>query len=159
MITLGDGAFAFGSGESAKLSRLGTTGTGRGDWLGVLMVVTGDMVRVLVADGVLAGEATLGGALLDTLGGVGDGMRALMLGGGIRRPHDSKRSRRLVMASSWVMVVGSGVSLRAPAMAWRPWMILSSGDGAGMVRNACQNSTLSEMTWLLVSLLTRQKHR
>ena len=61
MITLGDEAFAFGSGESAKLSRLGTTGTGRGDWLGVWMGKTGVMVRVLVADGVLAGEATLGG--------------------------------------------------------------------------------------------------
>ena len=76
MITLGDGATACGCGESAKVRRRGTAGTGRGDWLGVRMDETGGMVGFLVDDGVLAGEATFGGALLGTLGGAGDGMRA-----------------------------------------------------------------------------------
>ncbi len=80
------------------------------------------------------GVATLGISWSGTLGRPGAGLRDLLLGGGIRRRHDSKRSRRLVMASSWVMVVGSGESSRAPEMTWRPWIILSSGKGDGMVR-------------------------
>ncbi len=61
------------------------------------------------------GVATLGESWLGTLGRPGkcDGM----LEGGLRSRHDSKRSRRLVTACSWVMVEGSGASLRAPAMA------------------------------------------
>jgi hypothetical protein len=63
-----------------------------------------------------------------------------------RRCHDSKRSLRLVRASSWEMVVGGGVSVSALVMACKPWAILSSANGAGMVRYACLNSTVSEMT-------------
>ena len=70
LITLGDGATACGSGESAKLRRRGTTGPGRGDWIGLLMFKTGGLVGVLADDGVMAGEATLGGDLSGTLGGV-----------------------------------------------------------------------------------------
>ena len=154
MITLGDGATTGGNGEAAKEIRRGATGNGRGDGTGRRMAEAGGM-GVQADDGV----ATLGSALSGTLGHAGEGMRARMLGGGLRRRHDSKRSRRLAMASCWVMVVGSGASLRELAMVWRPWMILSSGDGEGMARKACRNSTVSEMTWLLVSLLTSLKHR
>ena len=76
IIIIGDGETACGSGESAKVRRCGKAGTGRWDWLGVRMDKTGGMVGVLVDDGVLAGEATFGGALSGTLGGAGDGMRA-----------------------------------------------------------------------------------
>jgi hypothetical protein len=81
-----------------------------------------------------------------------------LVGDGIKRRHDSKISLRLVMASSWEIDVGSGESLRVPEMTWRPWIILSLGEGEGTVRYACLNSTVSEMTWLLVSLLTNLKH-
>ena len=158
MITLGDGATAGGNGESAKEICLGATGKGRGDGTGLRKAEAGG-VGVQADDGDKDGEATLGSASSGTLGRAGEGMRARMLGGGLKRRHDSKRSRRLAMASCWVMVVGSGASLRELAMVWRPWMILSSGDGEGMARKACRNSTVSEMTWLLVSLLTSLKHR
>ncbi len=81
-----------------------------------------------------------------------------MVGDGIKRRQDLKISRRLVMASSWEIVVGSGESLRALEITWRPWIILSSGEGNGTVQKACLNLTVSEMTWLLVSLLTSLKH-
>ena len=68
------------------------------------------------------------------------------MGGGGRRRHASKSSLSLAIASSWEMAGGSGVSLRASEMDWRPWMILSSGVGAGIVRKACRNSTVSDMT-------------
>ena len=158
MTTLGDGATAGGNGESAKEIRRGETGTGRGDGTGLWMAEAGG-VAVQVDDGDKDGVATLGTASAGTLGRAGEDCRAGMLEGGLRRRHDSNSSRRLAMASCWVMVVGSDVSLSAPAMVWRPWMILSSGDGAGMARKACRNSTVSEMTWLLVSLLTSLKHR
>ncbi len=79
------------------------------------------------------GLATLGGSRLGTLGRPGDRMRAWLGGGGFRRCHASKRSHRLAMVSTWVMVEGGGASLRALDMTWRPWMILSSGVGEGMV--------------------------
>ncbi len=104
------------------------------------------------------GVATLGRSWSGTLGRPGAGMLDCLVGDGIKRRHDSKISRRLVMASIWEIVVGSGESLRAPEMTWRPWIILSSGEGDGTVRYACLNSTVSEMTWLLVSLLTSLKH-
>ncbi len=104
------------------------------------------------------GVATLGRVWSGTLGMPGTGMRACLVGDGIKRRQDSKIYRRLVMTSSWEIVVGSGESLRAPEMTWRPLIILSSGKGNGTVRKACLNSTVSEMTWLLVLLLTSLKH-
>ena len=104
------------------------------------------------------GVATLGRAWSGTLGMPGMGMRDCLVGDRIKKHQDPKISRRLVMASSWEIVVGSGESLRGPEMTWRPWIILSSGEGDGTVRKACLNSTMSEMTWLLVSLLTSLKH-
>ncbi len=89
-------------------------------------------------------SGTLGNSWSGTLGRPEAGLRDCLVGDGIKRLHDSKRSRRLVMASSWVIVVGSGESLRAPKMTLRQWIILSSGEGDGTVRYACQNSTLSE---------------
>ena len=59
------------------------------------------------------GLATLGGSRLSTLGCPGDRMQAWLGGSGSRRRHTSKRSHRLAMASTWVMVEGSGASLRA----------------------------------------------
>ena len=158
MTTLGDGATAGGNGESAKEIRRGATGNGRGDGTGLRMAEAGG-VGVQADDGDKDGVATLGSDSSGTLGRAWEGMRARMLGGGPRRRHDSKRSRRVAMASCWVMAVGRGASLRELAMVWRPWMILSFVDGEGMVRKACRNSTVSEMTWLLVSLLTSLKHR
>ncbi len=165
MRTLGDGARACGSGVSAKMRRRGVTGSGRdgrsGDW----RVELGGIAGVLSGGGdtgdeaTLGGVFTLGGVLSVTLGGAGGGRRDWVVVGGGRRRHASKSSRSWETASSWEMEVGSGVSLRAPAIEWRPWMILSSDVGVGMVRKACRNSTVSEMTWLLVSLLTRRKHR
>ena len=102
------------------------------------------------------GVATLGRAWSGTLGMPGTGMRDCFVVDGIKRRQDSKISRRLVMASSWEIVVGSGESLRAPEMTWRPWIILSSGEGDGTVWYACRNLTVLEMTWLLVS--TSLKH-
>ena len=88
--------------------------------------------------GDLLGEvrgATLGGSTgVSTLGRLGEGMWVWARDGGARRRHESKRLHRFAMASSCVMHVGGGASLRAPAMPWRPWMILSSGVGEGMVR-------------------------
>jgi hypothetical protein len=66
------------------------------------------------------GVVTLGRAWSGTLGMPGTGMRDCPVGDGIKRRHDSKISRRLVMASSWEIVVGSEESLRAPEMTWRP---------------------------------------
>ena len=80
------------------------------------------------------GMATLGGSGTSTLGRPGAGMQVNPVVGGPRRHHDSKRSCRLAMASTWEMHVGGGASLRAPDMTCRPWMILSSGMGKGMVR-------------------------
>ncbi len=79
------------------------------------------------------GVATLGGSWMGTLGRPGDRMWAWSVDGGPRRRHDSNRSHRLAMASTWEMDAGGGASLRVPDMTWRPWMILSSGVGAGMV--------------------------
>ncbi len=52
------------------------------------------------------GLANLGGSRLGTLGHPGDRMRAWLGGVGARRCHASKRSCRLAMASTWVMVEG-----------------------------------------------------
>lgn len=137
MATLGDGATTSGDGESANMIRCGTTGKGSGDGCELLMAEAGAEGGDLAGAGEkvredAAGVATLGSSWAGTLGRPGAGLRDGLLGGGLRRRHESRRSRRLVMASSWVMVVGSGVSLSAPEMTWRPWIILSSGEGDGM---------------------------
>ena len=89
--------------------------------------VTGQMIRMVKAEQggkILAGAgeamfdgskgvATLGSSWLGTLGRPGDKMQAWLVGYGPRSHHDSKRSRRLAMALTWVMVVGGGASLRA----------------------------------------------
>jgi hypothetical protein len=62
------------------------------------------------------GVATLGSFWLGTLGRPGDGMQAWLVGCGPRSRHDSKRSCRLAMASTWVMVLGGGASLNLKAM-------------------------------------------
>ena len=63
------------------------------------------------------------------------------------------------MASTWEMLVGGGAPARTPATCCNPWMILSSEVGAGIARYLWQNSTVSEMHWLLVSALTSLKHQ
>ena len=71
---------------------------------------------------------------LTTLGRPGVGLLSWPNGRGAKRRHDSKTSLRLDSASSWEMDVGGGVSVSASVMERRPWTILSSGEGAGMVR-------------------------
>ncbi len=130
MATLGDGEALNCNGVSAKMIRRGATGIGSGDGIGLWLAWGGGGVRDQADGGDMAGVATLGSAWLGTLGLAtlgsawlgtlgrpGVGMRACELVGGLRRRHDSKRSRSLVMASSWVMGDGRGVSLRALAMA------------------------------------------
>ena len=95
------------------------------------------IIRGETENGDLLGEmrvATLGGSTgVSTLGCPGEGMRVWARDGGARRRHESRRLHRFAIASSCVMHVGSGASL-TPAMTWRPWMILSSDEGKGMVR-------------------------
>jgi hypothetical protein len=97
-----------------------------------------------------------------TLGRPRAGPRLFPAGGGgkggatIQR---GQRSLRLARAPSWEMVVDGGVSVSTLATACKPCAILSSANGAGMVRYACLNSTMLEMTWLLVSILTSLKQR
>ena len=70
--TLGAGATACGSVVSAKVSCRGMAGDGRGGRLGIWSAKTGGLVVVLGAEGVVAGDTTLGGDLSCTLGGDGD---------------------------------------------------------------------------------------
>ena len=60
------------------------------------------------------GDATLGGSCVGTLGRPGIGIRGGWKEGGASSLHDSKMSRRLVMASTWEMLVGSDAPVRAP---------------------------------------------
>ncbi len=136
--TLGSWEAACGGGVAVKVSRRGKTGqgscTGQDVWMAEARI--GGGVQAGAGERMLEGGeglATLGGSRLGTLGCPGDRMRAWLGGGGSRRRHASKRSCRLAMASTWVMVEGGGASLRALDMTWRPWMILSSGVGEGMV--------------------------
>ncbi len=55
--------------------------------------------------------------------------------------------------------MGGGAPQIAPATTSKLWMILSSAEGTGTERYACPNSTVSEMTWLLVLALTNLKQR
>jgi hypothetical protein len=61
------------------------------------------------------GDTTLGGSCVGTLGRPGIGIRGGWREGGASSRHDSKMSRRLVMASTWEMLVGGFASVRAPA--------------------------------------------
>ena len=125
------------------------------------------MLRGVLAGGVVGereGEAgrdiaLLGAMWLCTLGSPWDGPEDGRRFGGAKRRHDSKISQRLAMASTWEMLVGGVAPVSAPATCCRPWMILSSGVGAGIARYLWRNSTVSEMHWLLVSALTSLKHQ
>jgi hypothetical protein len=81
----------------------------------------------------LLGCPTLGGSRMSTLGQPRAGMRVGPVVGGARRRHDSKKSHKLAMASTWEMHVGGGASLGVPDMACRPWIILSSAKGDRIV--------------------------
>ena len=61
------------------------------------------------------GATTLGGSCVGTLGRPGIGIRGGWKEGGASSRHDSKMSRRLVMASTWEMLVGGDAPVRAPA--------------------------------------------
>ena len=61
------------------------------------------------------GDTTLGGSCVGTLGRPGIGIRGGWKEGGARSRHDSKMSRRLVMASTWEMLVGGAAPVIAPA--------------------------------------------
>ena len=75
-----------------------------------------------------------------------------------RRFHDSNRLCRLSMAWICDTLVGSGAFVSTLVKTCKPLMILSLADGAGLVLYACRNSTVSDISWLLVSLLTSLKH-
>ena len=61
------------------------------------------------------GDTTLGGSCVGTLGRPGIGIRGGWKEGGARSRHDSKMSRRLVMASTWEMLEGGDAPVIAPA--------------------------------------------
>jgi hypothetical protein len=62
-----------------------------------------------------AGDTTLGGSGVGPLKRPGIGSRGGWQEGGARSRHDSKMSRRLVMASTGEMLVGGDTPVRAPA--------------------------------------------
>jgi len=63
------------------------------------------------------GETTLGGSCGGTtLGRPGIGIRVGWKEGGASSRHDSKMSRRAVMASTWEMLEGGDAPVIAPAM-------------------------------------------
>jgi hypothetical protein len=61
------------------------------------------------------GDTTLGGSCVGTLGRPGIEIRDGRKEGGTSSPHESKMSQRLVMASTWEMLVGGDAPVRAPA--------------------------------------------
>jgi hypothetical protein len=61
------------------------------------------------------GNTTLGGTCVGTLGRPGIGIRGGWKEGGASSRQDLKISRRLVMASTWEMLVGGVAPVRAPA--------------------------------------------
>jgi hypothetical protein len=61
------------------------------------------------------GDTTLGGSCVGTLGRPGIGSRGGWKEEGASSRHDSKMSRRLVMASTWEMLVGGDAPVRALA--------------------------------------------
>jgi hypothetical protein len=112
-----------GEGVPAKSSRRGVAW--KGAWTGVgdsnvepaglgaglkSGLVTSEWAGV-VGDG----ATTLGGSCVGTLGRPGIGIRGGWKEGGASNRHDSKMSRRLVMASTWEMLVGGAAPVIAPA--------------------------------------------
>jgi hypothetical protein len=67
-----------------------------------------------------AGDTTLGGSCVGTLGRPGIGSQGGWKAGGASSRHDSKMSRRLIMASTWEMLVGGDAPVSAPATTCRP---------------------------------------
>jgi len=61
------------------------------------------------------GDTTLGGSCVGTLGQPGIGIQGGWKEGGASSCHDSKMSHRLVMASTWEMLVGGAAPVSAPA--------------------------------------------
>ena len=61
------------------------------------------------------GDTTLGDSCVGTLGRPGIGIRVGWKEGGASSRHDSKMSRRVVMALTWEMLVGGDAPVRAPA--------------------------------------------
>ena len=61
------------------------------------------------------GNTTLGGSCGGTLGWPGIGIRVGWKEGGAGSHHDSKMSRRVVMASTWEMLEGGNAPVMAPA--------------------------------------------
>ncbi len=61
------------------------------------------------------GDTTLGDSCVGTLGRPGNGIRVGWKEGGACSRHDSKMSRRVVMASTWEMLVGGNIPVMAPA--------------------------------------------
>ena len=61
------------------------------------------------------GETTLGGSCGGILGRPGIGIRGGWKEGGASSRHDSKMSRRVVMASTWEMLEGGDAPVMAPA--------------------------------------------
>ncbi len=108
---------------------------------------------------VLEGEVmtTLGELRAFTLGHVGAGRWFCYRDGGASACHDSKISSSAVIALCWETLVGGGVPRIAAATSCKPCMILSSAEVTGIERYELQNLTVSEMTWLLVLVLTSLK--
>jgi hypothetical protein len=105
LITLGSWEAACGRGVAVKVSRRGKTGqgscTGQDVWMAEARI--GGGVQAGAGGRMLEGgkgSATLGGSRLGSLGHPGDRMQAWLEGGGSKRRHASKRSRRLAMAST-----------------------------------------------------------
>ncbi len=61
------------------------------------------------------GDTTLGGSCVGTLGRPGIGIQGGWKEGGASSRHDSKMSQRLVMASTWEMLVGGAAPVIALA--------------------------------------------
>ncbi len=61
------------------------------------------------------GDTTLGGSCVGTRGRPGIEIRVGWKEGGASSRHDSKMSRRVVMASTWEMLVGGDAPMRALA--------------------------------------------
>ena len=61
------------------------------------------------------GKTTLGGSCGGILGRPGIGIRGGWKEGGASSRHDSKMSRRVVMASTWEMLAGGDAPVMAPA--------------------------------------------
>ncbi len=171
IVIIGDGSIAtLGEGASPKVMRRGVAWkvlalAGEARWRLDANTFVGLAGRVCCGEtswgdrGWVGRVATCVASGLSTLGSPGAMRRGALRWGGASSCQDSKISLRLAMASSWERLVGGLAPAIAPATTCKPWMIVSSGDCKGTVIYECLNSTVSEMTWLLVSDLTSLKHR